>query len=191
MEDVLALYEKPLSGEEPVVCVDEKSVSLHEEVREPILLQPGRVGRRDSEYKRCGTANVFCGVEPKAGVHFTAVTPTRAAHELAGFLKSLASGLLSPSPDHPPGAGQSQHPSAQGTGGSLWGARGPGSMEAVYVALHTQTRQLAESSRNRNRLAGPAMFGEETAGRHLSTERRGTGLESTGESSGHSHSMEV
>jgi hypothetical protein len=75
MEDVLALYEKPLSGEEAVVCVDEKSVSLHEEVREPILLQPGRVGRRDSEYKRCGTANVFCGVEPKAGVHFTAGGP--------------------------------------------------------------------------------------------------------------------
>jgi hypothetical protein len=90
MEDVLALYEKPLSVEEPVVCVDEKSVSLHEEVREPIPLQPGRVGRQDSEYKRCGTANVFCGVEAKAGVHLTEVTATRAAHELAGFLKSLA-----------------------------------------------------------------------------------------------------
>lgn len=89
MEDVLALYEKPVSGEEPVVCVDEKSVSLHEEVRKPMPLQPGRVGRRDSEYKRCGTANVFCGVEPKAGVHFTQVTPTRSAHELAGFLKSV------------------------------------------------------------------------------------------------------
>lgn len=90
MEDVLALYEKPLSREEPVVCVDEKSVSLHKEVREPIPLQQGRVGRRDSEYKRCGTANVFCGVEPKAGVHFNQVTPTRGAHPFAGFLKSLA-----------------------------------------------------------------------------------------------------
>lgn len=90
MEDVLALYEQPRSEEEPVVCVDEKSVSLHEEVREPIPLQPGRAGRRDAEYKRCGTANIFCGVEPKAGVHFTAVTPRRATHELAGFLKNLA-----------------------------------------------------------------------------------------------------
>lgn len=89
MEDVLALYEKPVSAEEPVVCVDEKSVSLHEEVRKAMPLQPGRVGRRDSEYKRWGTANVFCGVEPKAGVHFTQVTPTRSAHELAGFLKSV------------------------------------------------------------------------------------------------------
>lgn len=73
-------------GEEPVVCVDEKSVRLHGEVREPVGIQPGQVARRDSEYKRCGTANIFCGVEAKAGVHFTEVTPTRkAAAEFAGF----------------------------------------------------------------------------------------------------------
>ena len=90
MEDVLALYEKPLSPEEPVVCVDEKSVSLHGEVREPMGMEPGRVARRDSEYERCGTANIFCGVEPKAGVHFQQVTQTRAAYELAGFLQGVA-----------------------------------------------------------------------------------------------------
>ena len=90
MEDVLELYEKPLSQQEPVVCVDEKSVSLHQEVREPMGMQPGQVARRDSEYKRCGTANIFCGIEAKAGVHFTEVTPTRAAREFAGFLKAVA-----------------------------------------------------------------------------------------------------
>jgi hypothetical protein len=31
MEDVLALYEKPLSEAQPVVCVDEKPVVLHAE----------------------------------------------------------------------------------------------------------------------------------------------------------------
>lgn len=90
MEDVLEVYEKPLSREEPVVCVDEKSVSLHREVREPVGIQPGQVVRRDSEYERCGTANIFCGIEGKAGVHFTEVTPTRAAAEFAGFLKGVA-----------------------------------------------------------------------------------------------------
>jgi hypothetical protein len=72
MEDVLAVYEKPLSAREPVVCIDEKPVLLHQEVRPPVALQPGRVARRDAEYRRCGTANVFCGVQPKAGRHFTA-----------------------------------------------------------------------------------------------------------------------
>src|SRR5678809_219409 len=73
MEDVLAVYEKPLSVREPVVCIDEKPVVLHQEVRPPVAMQPGRVARRDGEYRRCGTANVFCGVQPKAGRHFTKV----------------------------------------------------------------------------------------------------------------------
>jgi hypothetical protein len=90
MEDVLEVYEKPLSAEEPVVCVDEKPVTLHDEVREPIPMKPGSVAKRDSEYERCGTANVFCGIEPQAGVHFTKVTPTRASPEFADFIQSIA-----------------------------------------------------------------------------------------------------
>jgi transposase len=66
-EDGLALYEKPVSEEEPVVCIDEKPVVLHADLRPPIPMQPGRMLRRDCEYKRCGTANTFCGVEPQKG----------------------------------------------------------------------------------------------------------------------------
>ena len=90
MEDVLEVYEKPLSAEEPVVCADEKSVTLHKDVREPLAMKPGRVAKRDCEYERCGTANVFCAVEPKAGVHFTKATPTRSAAEFAEFARSIA-----------------------------------------------------------------------------------------------------
>lgn len=105
----LRFYEKPLQAEEPVVCMDEKSVSLHEEVREPIPFKPGRETR---EYRRAGTANIFCGVEPKAGVHFTAVTPRRTAHRFAEFSPG-GGGFLSPGQDHASGAGQSQHASPQ------------------------------------------------------------------------------
>ena len=35
MEDVLVIYEKPLSDKAPVVCVDEKPVALHADVRPP------------------------------------------------------------------------------------------------------------------------------------------------------------
>jgi hypothetical protein len=66
MEEVLAVYEKPFSEHEPVVCVDEKPVASHQEVRPAVAIQPGRVVLRDSEYRRCETAKVFCGVEPKA-----------------------------------------------------------------------------------------------------------------------------
>jgi hypothetical protein len=40
-------------------------------IRDASPAAPGREARQDSEYKRCGTANVFCAVEPKAGRHFT------------------------------------------------------------------------------------------------------------------------
>ena len=89
MEDVLEVYERPFSADEPVVCVDEKSVTLHDEVRDPIPMKPGSVAKRDCEYERCGTANVFCGVEPKAGQHFTKVTPTRSSPEFAVFLRTV------------------------------------------------------------------------------------------------------
>jgi transposase len=89
MEDVLKLYEKPLSKEEPVVCIDEKPVVLHQDTRARLPARPGKVARRDYEYKRCGTANVFCGVEPKAGRHFLKPTPTRSAAEFADYLLEM------------------------------------------------------------------------------------------------------
>ncbi len=90
MEDVLGTYEKPYDPAEPVVCVDEKPISLHSEVRPPSAAVPGREARHDSEYKRCGTANVFCAVEPKAGRHFTFATPDRSGVEFAHVVFDLA-----------------------------------------------------------------------------------------------------
>lgn len=91
MEDVLAVYEQPLCEEEPVVCVDEKPVVLHANVRPPRPIRPGRIARLDSEYRGEGTANVFCGVEPKAGRHFTRVTLNRCSPRFADFLVEIAS----------------------------------------------------------------------------------------------------
>jgi hypothetical protein len=48
------------------------------------------VSRHDSEYERRGTANVFCAVEPKAGRHFTFVTPDRCGVEFAKALFEVA-----------------------------------------------------------------------------------------------------
>ncbi|MGH9436217.1 MAG: IS630 family transposase, partial [Terriglobia bacterium] len=89
MEDVLAVYEKPYDAAEPVVCVDEKPVSLHADVRPSRPRAPGKVTKRDNEYKRCGTANVFCAVEPQAGKHFTWPTPDRSAPEFAKVMRTL------------------------------------------------------------------------------------------------------
>jgi hypothetical protein len=90
MEDVLETYERPYDPAEPVVCLDEKSVTLHADVRPASPAQPGREARRDNEYQRCGTANVFCAVEPKGGRHFTFATPDRSAFEFARVVCHVA-----------------------------------------------------------------------------------------------------
>jgi DDE superfamily endonuclease len=90
MEDVLETYEKPCNPEEPVVCLDEKPVTLHADIRPASPAAPGREARRDNEYERCGTADVFCAVEPKAGRHFTFPTPDRSAVEFAHVAFELA-----------------------------------------------------------------------------------------------------
>src|SRR5258708_28696781 len=98
MEDVLAVYEKPYRAAEPVVCLDEKPVSLHADLRAPLPARPGQVAKRDNEYKRCGTANVFCAVAPKAGKHFTFPTPDRSAPVLASVLNRIIASFSSASP---------------------------------------------------------------------------------------------
>src|SRR5438270_7940260 len=90
MEDVLEVYEQPYNPQEPVICVDEKPITLHADLRPASPAVPGREARRDNQYERCGTANVFCAVEPRAGRHFTFATPDRSALEFAQVAAELA-----------------------------------------------------------------------------------------------------
>src|ERR1700733_13180919 len=46
MEDVLGTYEQPYDPAEPVICLDEKPITLHAEVRPPSAAEPGREARR-------------------------------------------------------------------------------------------------------------------------------------------------
>ena len=89
MEDVLATYEKPYDPTEPVVCLDEKPVPLHAEVRPPSPAKPGKPAKQDNEYERCGTANLFGAVEPMTGRHFTTATPDRSGAEFARLVESI------------------------------------------------------------------------------------------------------
>lgn len=90
MEDVLNLYEKPYNSDEPVVCLDEKPVQLLKDARETIPEKPGSIRKRDYEYIRAGTANVFCVVEPKGGRHFTYATKNRKGKEFAKVMNRIA-----------------------------------------------------------------------------------------------------
>lgn len=90
MEDLLALYERRADPLRPLVCFDEKPIQLLEDVRPPSGLVPGCARRVDYEYKRNGTCNVFCAVEPQQGRYFTEVTSRRTAEDFTRFLAALA-----------------------------------------------------------------------------------------------------
>jgi len=90
MEDVLKLYEKPYNPASPVVCLDERPVCLHADVRPARPARPGHLAKRDNEYKRCGVANVFAIVEPRAGRHFNRATPNRSGHEFALAMRQIS-----------------------------------------------------------------------------------------------------
>ncbi len=89
MEDVLGLYENPYCSAEPVLCLAEKPVCLHADVRPCRPTRPGHIAKRDNEYKRRGVANIFAVVEPKVGRHFTRATPNRSAAQFASLIQEL------------------------------------------------------------------------------------------------------
>src|SRR4051794_12920252 len=89
MEDVLETYKLPYDPRFPVVCMDESSKQLVDEVRRPSEARPGRVRRMDSEYERNGTCNLFLFIEPLRGWRRVWVTDQRRQVEWAWCVKEV------------------------------------------------------------------------------------------------------
>lgn len=89
MYRLLDLYAEVYNPDYPVVCVDEKSKQLIEEIRTPIRLKPGGTEKYDYEYIRRGTRNIFVAVEPKGGRRTVKVTKTRKKIDFARFVRTL------------------------------------------------------------------------------------------------------
>ncbi len=89
MEDVLELYAEPYDSARPVVCLDEKPVTLHADVSPPLPVRPGTPARSDYEYIRSGTANLFVCVEPLRGYRHVTTTDRRTKQDYAQVIKWL------------------------------------------------------------------------------------------------------
>jgi hypothetical protein len=88
MENLLRLYARAYNVREPVVCLDEKPVQLLEDAR-PSRRTANAILHRDYEYRRRGTANIFCVVEPLAGKHFIKVTQRRTKSDFAKCVRDI------------------------------------------------------------------------------------------------------
>jgi len=67
MEKAPDVCQRPYDPDYPVVCMDETPGQLIGETRAPVLARPGRLARRDCEYRRNGMCNVFMASELPAG----------------------------------------------------------------------------------------------------------------------------
>jgi transposase len=90
MEDVLRIYARPYDWKQPVVCLDERPVQLHDSKRATLPMRPNKIVRKDYEYIRKGTANVFCIVEPLTGKRLTHATKNRKARLFARSLGKIS-----------------------------------------------------------------------------------------------------
>jgi DDE superfamily endonuclease len=90
MEDVLAVYKRPRDLDVPLVCLDETSKQLLADTRAPIPMKPGQRERRDYEYERNGTANLFMMFAPLEGWRYIEITDRRTAIDYAHALEALS-----------------------------------------------------------------------------------------------------
>jgi hypothetical protein len=89
MEDVLAVYTRPYDPRRPQVCLDETSRQLLAEVTAAVPVAPGRPGREDYEYERCGVCNLFLVCEPLRGWRHVTVSQRRTRIDWAHCVKDL------------------------------------------------------------------------------------------------------
>lgn len=89
MEDTLDVYKRPYDPAYPVVCMDESSKQQTKEVRSPIVAEPGKERKYDTEYERNGVSNLFMFFEPLAGYRCVIVTEHRTAVDWAYQIRDL------------------------------------------------------------------------------------------------------
>lgn len=89
MEDVLDVYKRPYTSDEPVVCMDEQPTQLTKETRAPIAAQPGQPERIDYEYERNGVATNFMFTEPLASWRKVSVRERKTSVDWAHEIKRL------------------------------------------------------------------------------------------------------
>jgi hypothetical protein len=89
MEDVLAVYARPVDPARPRICFDESGKDLKAHTRPPQNAVPGQPAREDTEYARNGSRNLFLAYAPHLGWRHLAVTARRTALDFAHAIREL------------------------------------------------------------------------------------------------------
>lgn len=89
MEDVLAVYARPVDPARPLICFDEGGKQLQDHAIPPQPAAMGRDAREDYTYVRQGAANLFLACAPHLGWRGIQVTAQRTAQDFAHAIRHL------------------------------------------------------------------------------------------------------
>ena len=89
MEQTLDVYERPEDPKRPVVAMDERPVQLVKDMRPPIPMKPGRIARRDYEYKRVDVVSAFLFTNPLQAWRRVSIRERRTSIDWAQEVKCL------------------------------------------------------------------------------------------------------
>ncbi len=89
MEDVLSVYQRPVSELRPLVCMDETSKQHVKETRLPLPCRAGDVEKYDYEYERNGVSNLFMVSAPLIGWRHVKVTDRHTCHDWALLMREI------------------------------------------------------------------------------------------------------
>lgn len=89
MERVLAVYARPYSRENPVICYDERPCFLIGEVVKGIAMKAEQVKREHYAYEKLGSCNLLATIEPLTGRRIFEVTDQRRKIEFARHFQKV------------------------------------------------------------------------------------------------------
>lgn len=89
MEDVLAVYRRPVDPRVPVVCFDESGKELQQDLRPAIPARRGHARKVDDGVLRKGSASLLLSVAPFLGWRHITVTRRRTHKEWAHAMRDL------------------------------------------------------------------------------------------------------
>jgi hypothetical protein len=89
MEQVLSIYQQPVSQQQPLVCMDETSKQQVKETRLPLPGRAGDVEKYDYEYERNGVSNLFMVCAPLIGWRHVEVTDRHTCQDWAHLMRDI------------------------------------------------------------------------------------------------------
>ena len=89
MEDVLDVYQRSYSYQQPLICLDESSKQQVIETRQESDSKPGQPVRYDYEYERNGVSNLFMISAPLEGWRHVKVTDRRTKVDWAHCIRDI------------------------------------------------------------------------------------------------------